>query len=87
MSGSKTEEQTLVGSMFVKLDVRDFDFSLSPIEIPLFRPTNRDETTSQVSRLPLIYCFCADLSQLSQALSFIKSGGLLLRFVELDCPN
>jgi hypothetical protein len=39
-------------------------------------PVNWDETTRLASELPLLPCCCADLSQLSQALLFIKWGQL-----------
>jgi hypothetical protein len=49
--------------------------------------TKWKETLKVVSWLPPISCYCADLSQLSPALSFTKWGGLLLSFMVWNSPS
>ena len=62
---------------FVNFDIRDFDLLWSLIIVPVFNisweaTTNRDETTSQACRLPLLSWYCARYSQLSHVVSVIK---------------
>jgi hypothetical protein len=57
-------------SMFVNLDIRDFDLSWSSILVRFVYPSwlilkNRDDTTLLDSQLCPLSCYCADHSQLN----------------------